>query len=311
MPTFNGGHGVKALVASLAVQSVRADVFFVDSSSTDGTLEYLKTEFDNVRIIPSALFNHGGTRQWMVDINPSYDYYIFITQDAYLDDATSISEILRPFSDPKVGAVCGRQLPHKGASAVAAHARFFNYPGQSSVRSYRDRDRLGLKAAFLSNSFAAYRRIALDSVGGFPSDVIFGEDMYVAGKLLISGWKVAYAAEALCRHSHDYTLWQEFKRYFDMGVFHVREPWLGSNFGGVKSEGLRFLLSELKFLGFRAIGACAYSVLRNVLKYAGYKFGINEHLLPLRIKLVFTMNRTYWHQALTVTKMSDRSDIFD
>ena len=80
--------------------------------------------------------------------------------------------------------------------------------------------------AFISNSFAAYRVSVLKEVGGFPDDVIFGEDMFVATKMLKAGYKIAYAAGACVYHSHDYSLWQEMKRYFDMGVFHAREPWI-------------------------------------------------------------------------------------
>ena len=84
---------------------------------------------------------------------------------------------------------------------------------------------IGIKAAFLSNSFAAYRRSALESVGGFPSDTIFGEDTFAAAKMLLNGWKIAYSAEATVYHSHNLTFIEEFRRYFDIGVFHSREKW--------------------------------------------------------------------------------------
>ena len=112
-----------------------------------------------------------------------------------------------------------------------------------------DAAELGIKAAFMSNSFAAYRREALMAVGGFPKHVIFAEDMYVAAKMLMAGWKVVYEGSACCRHSHNYTIIEEFRRYFDMGVFHAREPWIRENFGGAGGEGLRYVKSELKYLG--------------------------------------------------------------
>jgi len=70
----------------------------------------------------------------------------------------------------------------------------------------------GFKAIFFSNSFGAYRRKALEEVGGFPKDVNFGEDTVVAGHLLLAGWKIAYAADAEVYHSHSYSICEEFQR---------------------------------------------------------------------------------------------------
>ena len=83
-----------------------------------------------------------------------------------------------------------------------------------------------MKTAFNSNSFAAYRRKALKDVGGFPINTILSEDMYVTAKMLLKNWSVAYCADAKVYHSHNYTIWQEFKRYFDIGVFHAKEAWI-------------------------------------------------------------------------------------
>jgi rhamnosyltransferase len=59
---------------------------------------------------------------------------------------------------------------------------------------------LGIKSIFISNSFAAYRRSALLAVGGFRKDVIFGEDTVTAARLLLSGYQVAYSAQACVYH---------------------------------------------------------------------------------------------------------------
>ena len=144
-----------------------------------------------------------------------------------------------------MGAVYGRQLPHDNATVLAAQARFFNYPDSSFVNTFEDRARLGLRAAFCSDSFAAYRLSHFKAVGGFPNHVIMGEDMWVAARMLMAGFKVAYASEALVYHSHNHSFKEEFQRYFDTGVFHAQAPWLLENFGSVKSEGLKMLKAQL------------------------------------------------------------------
>lgn len=56
--------------------------------------------------------------------------------------------------------------------------------------------------------------------------------MYFAAKSVLNGYKVAYIAEAMVRHSHNYSLTEEFKRYFDIGVFHADQQWIRNDFGG-------------------------------------------------------------------------------
>lgn len=294
VPTYNGKDDLSRLLNSLESQCSEFDLYIVDSSSKDGTFELAIERCSNVVSIPSAEFNHGGTRQSIVDANPQYDIYVFLTQDAYLEDPSAITNLLKPFADGKVAAVCGRQLPHLDALPLAQHARFFNYPDTTAVKTIDDAPILGIKTAFMSNSFAAYRGSALKAVGGFPRHVIFAEDMYVAAKMLLAGFKVVYAGEAACRHSHNYTILEEFRRYFDMGVFHSREAWIRRNFGGAGGEGLRYVKSELQFLGGGRLAQWPSAIIRNACKLLAYKLGQKEHRLPLFLKRRLSMYRRYW-----------------
>ena len=294
IPTYNGRQELERLLDSLARQQAEFDTFIVDSSSRDGTWELAQTRCKNVLRIDSKDFNHGGTRQMMVERNPDYDVYVFMTQDAYLQDPSALAAITQPFTDPQVGAVCGRQLAHLDAVPLAQHARQFNYPPTSHIKSLEDIPVLGIKTAFMSNSFAAYRRKALMQVGGFPLHVILSEDMYVTAKMLLAGWKVAYEGLACCRHSHNYTLKEEFRRYFDIGVFQAREPWIRQQFGGAGGEGLRYVKSELKFLGPQRLLSWPGSLVRNAVKLGAYKLGQQEKKLPGSWKKKLGMYQRYW-----------------
>ena len=86
------------------------------------------------------------------------------------------------------------------------------------------------------------------SVGGFSPDVIFGEDTLVVARMHRAGWKTAYVADAMVRHSHAYSIAEEFRRYFDIGVLHARESWLVDQFGSASGEGRRFVVSEMRHL---------------------------------------------------------------
>jgi rhamnosyltransferase len=193
-----------------------------------------------------------------------------------------------------VGAAFGRQLPRPEAGPIEAHARRFNYPPESRIKTADDIPRLGLKTAFISNSFAAYRRSALEAVGGFPSRCIVSEDTYVAARMLIAGWKIAYCAEAQVYHSHGYTYRQDFQRYFDIGVFHAREPWVRNSFGGAEGEGWRYLHSELSYLAGTRPWQIPSALVRTIIKYSGFRAGLFEKSFPLWLKRRMSMQKAFW-----------------
>jgi rhamnosyltransferase len=294
IPTYNGREDVLRLLKSLEIQLLKFDIFIVDSSSTDGTYDIIKNSSAYINTIATSEFNHGGTRQMMFTSHPGYDIYVFMTQDAYLENEHSMTNLIKPFENESVGAVYGRQLPHYNATLLAQHARIFNYPEKSRLKKISDSSILGLKTTFVSNSFTAYRASALNDAGGFPSQVILSEDMYVAAKMLLKDWKVAYASDAQCRHSHNYTLGEEFRRYFDQGVFHEQECWIRNQFGGAGGEGLKYVISEIKFLSFAKFYLIPSSFFRNFCKLSAYKLGQLHCILPLWLKKSISMNSNYW-----------------
>ncbi len=246
-------------------------------------------------------FDHGRARRSAFQrirrsLGPG-DGVVFVTQDVFgagQESGQAVVSLVRVLTQDKVGAAYGRQLPRPGAGPFEAHARLFNYPDRSEVRSMEDAKRLGIKACFFSDSFAAYRLEALEQVGGFPERAIVGEDVIVAAKLLKAGWKIAYVADACVYHSHDLTPLQEMRRYFDIGVFHARESWILREFGKPEGEGLRFLRSELRYLWQHAPWRIPESFLRAALKYVGYRLGRAERWLPLGLKRWLSLQKHFW-----------------
>jgi rhamnosyltransferase len=296
--TKNPGSFAKLWVEAYQNQKTKFDVLIIDSGSTDGCREVFGEAGFEIEVIDPAKFNHGGTRQLGMELSEGYEFLIYMTQDALLASPTALEDLLKPFADPLVAAVCGRQLPHIDASPLATHARTYSYPEVSHVHAKDDISRVGVKAAFLSDSFAAYRRSALLEVGGFPSKVIFGEDFQVACKFLQAGLKVAYCAEATVRHSHNYSPAMEFRRYFDVGVSHREDYWMIEMLGSAGGAGLKFMLSELKFLAKTNPWWVPRSVLHTGLKYTGYKLGLRYHLLSKSWRKKVSYDRGYWERPV-------------
>lgn len=298
VPTLNPGQIWLDWLAAFEQQSVRPVQAIVIDSGTSGPEIDAPSRygFDLIRI-SKAEFNHGGTRQKAVGhLGRGCEVVVFLTQDAILADGLALEKLLQSFSDPEVSAAYGRQLPHKNAGPLGAHARCFNYGTGSSLRSLASIPGLGFKTCFISNSFAAYRIRDLLAVGGFPSDVILGEDTCVAAKLILDGKKVAYVADACVYHSHDYTIFEEFRRYFDIGVLHAQQPWLIESFGGATGEGKRFVVSELKYLGTNAPYLIPSAVVRAFMKLLGYRLGRAYTRLPESWRPLLSMHKAFWQK---------------
>jgi rhamnosyltransferase len=276
IPTLNASGQWREFEIALRAQSVQPkQVIIIDSESTDGTADRAKQIGFCVERIKRNDFGHGKTRQFAISMVPKSDVIVYMTQDAVLASSNAFATLLRPFEDATVGAVYGRQLPRREAGLIEAHARYFNYPETSAIRSLQDVKQYGIKTAFFSDSFGAYRQSALQQVGCFPN-VDFSEDMLVAARLLLAGWKIAYAADAAVYHSHTFTIAEEYKRYIQIGKIHGSNQWLLEKFGCANGEGFRFVRSQMKMLMLKAPWLIPAALLRIGYKFIGYKIGLRK-----------------------------------
>ncbi len=297
IPTRNAEPFLPALLERLRGQEGvgEMEILVVDSASDDNTCAIAADFGARVHGIALADFDHGATRTMAVQMSRG-GIVVFLTQDALPVDEQGLARLVRPLrEEERVAAACGRQVPWPGASFFGAHLRQFNYGERSVIRSWQDRDRLGLKTVFISNSFAAYRRDALAEVGFFGQHHLFGEDACAVGRLLGKGYRVAYVAEAQVFHSHDYSVLQEFRRYFDVGAFHRQQQWLLQEFGTVRGEGGRYVRSQLRAIREQGrwdlLPSC---LLRNLAKFAGYKLGLHHQWLPSGLLPRLSMNPGWW-----------------
>jgi rhamnosyltransferase len=170
----------------------------------------------------------------------------------------------------------------------------FNYPTTSHHRRWADVPEFGIKTCFLSNSFAAYRVKAMREAGGFPTQVILGEDMHLAARLLKAGHAIRYQASAMVYHSHSYSLREELGRYFDTGVFHAQQHWLIQTFGSAANEGIQFIHSEFRYLIKKSAYLLPEALLRTFLKYVGFKSGQLHAHMPQKLVKGLSMHKGFW-----------------
>lgn len=283
----------------LRQQTVHWDeLLVVDTESNDTTRDIALDFGAKISSVKKEDFDHGGTRSWIAG-QAKGDILVFFTQDAIPVTPDAIEKLIAPINEDRdISVTYGRQLPNHDAGIAASQLRLFNYPATSSVRCFEDREKLGLKTIFVSNSFAAYRKSSLAAVGYFKNGLIFGEDTCTVGRMLKEGMKIAYVADAKVYHSHNYTWKEDFKRAFDIGVLHSREKWLLETYGRAESIGRGYIRSQIaNLVKIGGLTATIDFIARNSLKFFGYKLGRQHKIMPTALILSLSMHRSWWRKG--------------
>ena len=275
IPTYNGGKKF-CQVAEMLKQQVGItpnDVLIIDSSSSDQTVQVARNAGFRVQIINKKDFGHGKTRRMAAEQSTS-EYIVFMTQDAIPASNDSIIQLCKPLMENQnIGVTYGRQLPTPEAGAIGNHARLFNYPAHSQMKTKADIPVLGIKTIFCSDSFAAYNRKKLLESGNFP-DVDFGEDTLIAAKFIKEGYAVYYNADACVYHAHSFTLSEDFQRSVIIGKLHHDYQPVFDSFGAVNGEGVKFVKSELHTLiSHKCIKLLPVACFHNLIKFLGCRLG--------------------------------------
>jgi cellulose synthase/poly-beta-1,6-N-acetylglucosamine synthase-like glycosyltransferase len=119
---------------------------------------------------------------------------IVVVLDADLRPAPEfVSELVRPFADGKVGAAAAFLRPANADDSIVSR-----YAGVTSLVhqlvTSAGTDRLGLNPPTLGAS--AFRRTALDQIGGFPAAPL-GVDVAASTALIHRGWRTRFVADAV------------------------------------------------------------------------------------------------------------------
>ena len=237
--------------------------------------------------IQKSEFDHAFARNLGVSHSEA-DIFICMTDDAEPVDTELTSELVKAFSykgreGETVAEAYGRQLPRKGCSRKEAYTRSFNYPPEAAIKTWKDRERLGIKTCFASNVCCAYRRDIFDRLGGFLAPAIFNEDMVYASSVIEKGYAIAYVSQARVFHSHSYSPMQQLRRNFDLGLSQRQHKEIFSAYSS-ESEGARLVLSTAsELVSDRAFLELPGLFTDCAFKYAGYLLGKNSQRLPMAL----------------------------
>lgn len=240
-------------------------------------------------------FNHGGTRAYGSTFSDA-EYMVYMTQDAVPKDFHMLEELIRPFRDSQVAVAYAKQEAGIHAGIIEQYTRIFNYPDEDKKKTKEDKEILGIKTYFCSDVCAAYRKEVYDELGGFVGRTIFNEDMIFAAGAIEQGYAVFYASKAKVIHSHDYTLMEQLRRNFDLGVSQAEYKVI---FEGISSEkeGGKLVKKMFTYLKDQKLYIQIFELfMESASKYIGFFLGKRFRYLPHALCEWLSMNKNYWRQ---------------
>lgn len=294
IPTYKPGEEFKALLNGILTQTLKPDKIIIINTEE----KFWKKEFEeiipvNVIHISKSEFDHGATRRLGAKISEA-DVFVCMTQDARPKDDRLFSNLISAFNDEEVAISYARQETDEKAGEIERYTREFNYPDRDRIKTSEDIKSLGIKAWFCSDVCAAYRKSIYNEAGGFVKRAVFNEDMLMAAKVMEMGYKVAYKADARVIHYHEYGLWQQFSRNFDLGASHREYREVFEKVSSYK-EGGRLVKDTAKhLLKVGKFYLIPKLVLHSAAKLLGYKLGKKYDKLPKKLVLKFCMNKEYF-----------------
>lgn len=274
IPTLNASENIKKLLSMLQAQDIKfAEIIIIDSSSVDNTVDIAKRFGAKTIVIPGYTFNHGKTRN-RAAIEAHGDILVFMTQDALPLNDMLLRNLTTPLQMSDVAATFGRHIPRSEASPLEVFARQFNYPDTGSIKGIDDIKQYGIKTFFFSNVCSAIKKEFFLKAGMFPEGIRANEDMLIAAKLILSGYKVAYVPEAMVIHSHNYSLLKQLRRYYNIGSSFKNNRWI-LKYTQAEGEGIRFVKEQARFvLKQRHYFWIPYIFLESLTKFMGYRIGL-------------------------------------
>lgn len=290
MPTLNGGARFREVLPRVIDQdcSFPVEVVCVDSGSTDGTARFAAEQGARVISIPKAAFNHGDTRNLGIS-EAQGDLVALLVQDALPANDRWLEALARALlSEEHAAGSYARQEPRPSCDPILRD-RLLHWAAARPERTVQRlapgvafeslEPRMRLELAAFDNVSSMIRRSVWEH-HPFPR-ANFGEDVAWGARVIPAGYALVYEPDAVVIHSHQNSVWYEFKRIyadhrnlnrlFDLTTVPDFRSILANGRGAFRHY--RAVIREAEPLGLRRarllLRAWPYAFLENLAQYLG------------------------------------------
>jgi len=203
---FNSKRFLQDCLSSILKQTYTSfEVILVDNASHDGSVEFIQEYFPRVRIFVQKE-NLGFTGGSNAGIREAHGEYILTLNNDTIVPPDFIGELVKPMmQDPSVGMCASKMVFPDGrinSTAICisrSGAAWDRGGGEQDHGQYDTAEEVFGPCA----GAALYRRSMLDEIGLFDEDFfLFMEDVDLAFRARLAGWKCVYVPKARVVHIH-------------------------------------------------------------------------------------------------------------
>ena len=270
-PLYNASNYILNLDKSLKSQkNVNInEIRYVLTESSDNSEKILKDNNIKYKKIKRCCFSHSLVREREA-MESNSDILVFITQDVVIEDDKWLYNLTKDIDD-EIVATYSRQISKY--NNIEKYTRERNYPNKSFVVSKDDIEKYGLRTFFFSDAASCVKTSTFKELKGYDNkNLPISEDMYIAYKIIMNGYKIKYCADSVVFHSHKFTLKQIYDRYKLTGRFFKENSYLDKY--GTNSSGANLAKYILKrILQEKRIGLLFRFPFDMAVRFIGMKVG--------------------------------------
>lgn len=258
---YNGKVFLKKCLSSLSSQSYPdIEIIFVDNGSSDGSTEYVKKEFPSVKILELtknlgfAKGNNTGIKEARGELIATLNNDTEVTQ-RWLEELVGAMK-----TDPDIGMCASKMLFMEKPDMIQSTGLSISRSGVCWDRGIYETDNGQYESAeeiFGPCAGAAlYRKKMLDDIGLFDEDFhAYLEDIDLAFRGRLSGWKCVYVPKAVVYHYHGGTAGFET----DHTIYYANRNILWNT---IKNFPYMVLISSLPWIIVRNIAVVPYYIIK-------------------------------------------------
>ena len=266
MRSHNDIKYISKTVEMLLTQAVddTVEILSCDDRSTDGTAEYLASVPELRRIAPPAgKYVPGKTLNHMIS-QAKGDIIVFNNSDAIPQHREYLKNLIAPLKDEKVDCVFGNQIARADAYLVVR---------KDYERAFGDGSVSAAWGNFFSLVSSGFRKNDL-LARPFNEQIQYSEDADWVNRYNAN---IVYVSDAVVEHSHNYTLQEVRKRFFNEGVADRQMGKTGMSFCRcIKSIAAETLRDWVYLVKHRTLKEFFYAPLYRFVQKSSYYRGTKQ-----------------------------------